>query len=173
MHILVAILGIVGAVSYYWFFIRRANDAASEVIDAAGRARGAYRRRSFKKKVEGSPITAIKDPRTAAVVMAVAVAGGDRHLSQAQEETLTRLMTDVLDIAETEEELVFAKWVVREIPDPNNISLRLGRLWTGSLDMNERRELVDLVTDVAGADGGLNHLQVEAIDRLKSRLAIE
>ena len=54
----------------------------------------------------------------------------------------------------------------------NNISMRLSRLWTSSLDMQERQELVNLVRTVAGADGGLSDIQREAIDRLRTRLAI-
>lgn len=74
MHILLAILGIVGAFSYYWFVMRDASKVVGEVVDAAGRARGAYRRDQFRKKADSSTINAIDDPRTGAAVMAVAVA---------------------------------------------------------------------------------------------------
>jgi hypothetical protein len=50
--------------------------------------------------------------------------------------------------------------------------MRLHRLWTSSLDMRERQELVDMVRSVAGAGGDLSDVQTEAVERLKTRLAI-
>ena len=172
MHIILAIAGIAAAFGYYWFAFRRTRDAVDDVVDMAGRARGAYKRRQFKNKVEASSLTAIGDPRTAAVVMAIAVASRDGHLGAEEEATLRDKMNSVLGVDNEDEEITFAKWVVQENQDPNNISLRLGKLWTGSLSMQERQDFVDLVSDVAQAGGHLSHLQVEAIDRLRSRLHI-
>jgi uncharacterized tellurite resistance protein B-like protein len=172
MHILLTILGVVGAFGYYWFVIRNASNAVGEIADAAGRARGAYRRNQFRKKADAATINAIDDPRTAAVVMAVAVASADGDMTPEQDAALNEAMTDILRVSDPVEEMTFAKWAVREISDPNNISMRLSRLWMSSLDTQERQELVDLVRTVAGADGGLSDIQREAIDRLRTRLAI-
>jgi uncharacterized tellurite resistance protein B-like protein len=138
----------------------------------AGKARGAYRRKQFRKKADASTISAIDDPRIAAVVMAVAVASCEGDMTAEQDATLTEAMADILRIDNPVEEMTFAKWAVRDIADPNNISMRLSRLWTGSLDMNERQQFVDIVTRVAEAGGELSHLQTEAIGRLKTRLVI-
>ncbi len=173
MHIVLAIVGLAAAFGYYWFNLRRAKDAVDDVVDVAGRAHGAFKRRQFRKKAESASLTAIGDPRTGAVVMAVAVASRDGHLGTEAESLLTQRMTSMLGIENPEEELIFAKWVARENPDPNNVSLRLGKLWTGQLTMDERKQLVDLVHDVAAAGGPLTHLQVEAVDRLQSRLHID
>ena len=170
MHILLTILGIVGAFSYYWFVIRNASDAVGEIADAAGRARGAYRRNQFRKKADASTISAIDDPRTAAVVMAVAVANCEGEMTPQQDAALKQAMSDVLGIGDPDEELTFAKWAVREVSDPNNISMRLSRVWTGSLNMGERRQLVDMISHVAGIRGALSHVQAEAIERLRTRL---
>ena len=129
MHIILAIAGIAAAFGYYWFAFRRTRDAVDDVVDMAGRARGAYKRRQFKNKVEASSLTAIGDPRTAAVVMAIAVASRDGHLGAEEEATLRDKMNSVLGVDNEDEEITFAKWVVQENQDPNNISLRLGKLW--------------------------------------------
>ncbi len=172
MHILLGVLGILGAIGYYWFVIRNASDAVGEIANAAGKARGAYRRNQFRKKADASTINAIDDPRLAAVVMAVAVASCEGDMSAEQDAVLREAMTDILGIDEPVEDLTFAKWAVRENTDPNNISMRLSRLWTGSLDMSERLQFVDMVTRVAQAGGEVSHVQTEAIGRLKTRLAI-
>lgn len=172
MHILLSVLGIVGAFGYYWFVIRNASNAVGEIADAAGRARGAYRRNQFRKKADAATISAIDDPRTAAVVMAVAVASADGDMTPEQDAALKDAMTKILRVSDPVEEMTFAKWAVREVADPNNISMRLGRLWTSSLTMRERQELVDMVRAVASAGGGLSDVQREAVDRLRTRLAI-
>ena len=172
MHVLLTILGIVGTISYYWFVIRNAGKAVGEIADTAGRVRGAYRRNQFRKKADASTISAIDDPRTAAVVMAVAIAGYESSMTREQDTALTDAMCDVLGIDEPEEELTFAKWVVREVSDPNNVSMRLQRLWTNALNRQERQEFVQMVRAVAGAGGEISPLQSEAIDRLRARLDI-
>jgi len=172
MHIVLTLLGVVGAFSYYWFVIRNASNAVGEIADAAGRARGAYRRNQFRKKADSATINAIDDPRTAAVVMAVAVASCEGDMTAEQDAALTDAMTNMLNVRDPVEEMTFAKWAVREVSDPNNISMRLHRLWTSSLDMRERQELIDMVRRVANAGGDLSVVQTEAVERLKTRLAI-
>ena len=172
MHVLLTILGIVGAFSYYWFVVRSAGETVGEIADAAGRAHGAYKRRQFRKRADASTISSIDDPRVAAIVMAAAVASCENDMTADQDTVLRQAMRNVLGIENIDEELTFAKWAVREVSDPNNISMRLHRLWTSSLNMDERQELVDLVSNVAAAGGGLSSVQTEAIERLKTRLAI-
>ncbi len=172
MHILLPLLGVLAGFGYWYFVLKNAGKAAGEIADIAGRAHGAYKRNQFRKKAEASVIDAIDDPRTAAVVMAVAVAGAEGPLSAAQDAALLDAMTAVLGIDKPEEELTFAKWAADHVVDPNNVSLRFTRLWTGALSMKERRDLVDLVQKVAAADGQLSAVQEEAIQRLESRLTI-
>jgi hypothetical protein len=104
--------------------------------------------------------------------MAVAIAGGQRGLNDAQTAELYRVMRDILQVDDPEEEFTFARWVAREVPDANSISLRLSTLWNGVLNLDERRQLVELVRDVASAGNKLTQLQADAIDRLKARLVL-
>ena len=172
MHILLPLLGVLAAFGYWYFVLKNAGKAVGEIADMAGRARGAYKRNQFRKKADASVIDAIDDPRTAAVVMAVAVGEAEGPLSARQEAALLAAMVSVLGIDKPEEELTFAKWAAAHVIDPNNVSLRFTRLWTGALAMDERNDLVDLVHAVAAADGAPSVIQKEAIQRLRTRLAI-
>ncbi|HSG94847.1 MAG TPA: hypothetical protein VLA28_04970 [Afifellaceae bacterium] len=172
MHILLPLLGVLAAFGYWYFALKNAGKAANEIVDMAGRARGAYKRSQFRKKADASVIDAITDPRTAAVVMAIVTGGTERPLSARQEAVLLSAMASVLGVEKPDEELTFAKWAAAHVVDPNNVSMRFSRLWTGALAMNERRDLVDLVHAVAAADGAPSAVQEEAIQRLKARLAI-
>ncbi len=170
MHILISVLGIAGAFGYYWFVFRRAGDAVGELVDSVGRARGAYRRNQFRRKAEESTIHAIDDPRTAAVVMAVAVAGPEGAMSAEQEEALKRAMIHVIGVEDPVEELIFAKWAAAEVNDPDLVSRQLSRLWRRALTVNERRQLADIVANVAAVGGDLSRRQAKAIRSLRARL---
>ena len=60
MHVILGILGVLGALVFWYYRIRVIGQAANEVVDAAGKMRGAYNRRKFRNKVEGSVLTTIK-----------------------------------------------------------------------------------------------------------------
>ena len=117
MHILISVLGAAGAIAYYWYVLRDAGNVIETVADAAGRARGGYRRRKFRRMAEASTIRAITDPRTAAVVIAVAVAGCEGDMTAEQDAILKRMMHEVLGVDDPVEELTFARWAVRGIGD--------------------------------------------------------
>jgi len=166
MNIVLYLLGVTVAAGCFWFMIRRTGIGTGENIGAA------IRRHMFRPVTAVTPISVIDDPRTAAVLMAVATAGGPFALSDAQVSELYRVMQNVLQVDYPEEELIFAQWAAQEVPDPNRISWRFSTLWNETLTLEERYELVDLVQTVASAGGSLNNLQVEAIERLRERLAL-
>ena len=172
MHIIFSVLGAAGAFAYYWYILRDAGDIVENVANAAGRARGNYRRNQFRKKAEASTIQAINDPRIAAIVMAVAIAGNNGELSGAQDDVLAGAMTDILRVDDPVSELVFAKWAVQSSGEPKSIIKQLRNLWLTTLTAEERRQFVDLVYRVASADGDVSAQQIRSIDYLRSALGI-
>lgn len=68
------ILGIIAAASHYFFVIKRAGNATNEAIDMAQKPRGKIRRNAFKKKADGSVLTAVDDAGTAAAIIMVKTA---------------------------------------------------------------------------------------------------
>ena len=171
MHILFSVLGAAGAFAYYWYVLRDAGDVVEKLADAAGKARGDYRRRQFRQKAEASTIHAIDDPRTAAIVMAVAVAGPTGELTDAQESVLNQAMTNVLNVRDPAAELIFAKWAVNNARDPMAIARQLRGLWAKSLTSAERVQLLEMIYHVAAAEDGISLEQARIIDRLRGWLA--
>ena len=172
MHILFSFLGAAGAFAYCWYVLRDAGDIVEDLADAAGRARGDYRRRQFRKRAEGSRIQAINDPRTAAIVMAVAVGSQERELTDAQDAALRREMTEILNVDDPEAELVFARWAVQDAPDPIAIARQLRGLWTKSLSASERLQLIELIYRVAAADDGITAEQRRVVEKLRAWLGV-
>ena len=172
MHFLLGILAVLGAAAFWWYRVKYISEAAGEAIDAAERVRGAYNRRKFRNKSQGSVLTAIDDPVTAAAAMMVSVASLEGPLSSACEDLIRKHLATVSSDHNVEEEFVFAKWVSENVVDPNNISLKLSGLWTKTLNIDERRELLSMVRQVASVDAEPSTIQLDAIARLADRLGV-
>ena len=172
MHVLLAVLGLLGAGACWWCRARYLAQAAAEVIDAAERARGFVRRRQFRKKAEASTISAIEDPRSAAVVLMVGIASSDGAMTEGSEREIRAAMRDLLALDRPEEELVFAKWATAGLADLNNLIARLAPLWTSRLTVQERLALYERVRRVAVADGPPDDLRLSALRKLRDRLGL-
>lgn len=172
MHILLALVGVLGAGAFWWYRVKHIGQAASEAVDVAERARGAWKRRQFRSKVDAATIDAIADPRTAAAVLLVALAGAEDGMNEAQEAMIREALRDAMAVDDPDDELTFAKWAAKDVIDPNNLTLRLSKLWTARLDRNERRAFADLARRVVEAGGGVSDTQRESLRRLEQRLAL-
>ena len=173
MHVLLAILGVLGALAFWWYRMKYISDAANEVIDTAERVRGAYRRRKFRNKSEGSVLTAIDDPVTAAAAIMVSVAQQEGPISSSTEDLIKKHIASIAGDHDVEEEFVFAKWVGENVVDPNNISMKLASVWTSTLNRDERQALLDMVRQVASSENEPSAIQLDAIERLSERLGLK
>ena len=172
MPILLAIIGVLGAGAFWRYRMKYLGQAAGEIVDAAERARGAYRRRQFRKKADAATIDAIADPRTAAVVFLVALSSADGPLTPAHEAAIRDAMTGVMSVEKPDEELVFAKWAAADVADLNALVSRLSKLWIARLDMPERQQLYDLASSIAALEEPPSDMQISALRRLKDRLGL-
>jgi uncharacterized tellurite resistance protein B-like protein len=139
--------------------------------DAAGKARGAYRRRQFKKKADAATLDAIDDPRVAAMVLFAGIATAAGPMSAAQESAIKDAGRDI-GVDDPEDELVFAQWAVADVADLNSLVTRLAKLWTARLDIAERAQLYGLATRIAELDGEPDPINVSALRRLHDRLGL-
>jgi hypothetical protein len=172
MPVLLAILGALGAAAFWYYRMRDVGNAAGEVIDAAQRVRGAYRRRLFRQKAESSPIEAVKDPAAAAVAMLISLASERGGLSLAAEEAIKAEMRHVMGLIAVDEIFTFSKWVAGHTTDPNILSLRFARLWTEDLQPSERVDIHEMAKRIVEVDGSPNDAQLSALRTLRERLGL-
>ena len=139
---------------------------------ASGRARGANRvagQPAFRGKADGATISAIEDPITGAAVMMAAVANLREPLDAAAATVIKDELREVTG-ADPTEAFEYAAWAIEHVPDPDNVSMRLTRMWNNALTPGERQQLVDMVTRVACMKGEPTPIQADAIVKLKARL---
>ena len=172
MPVILALLGILGAVGFWYWRMRMAGRAIGEIVDVAETARGAWNRRKFRQKVEGSAISAIEDPTTGAVTMLVALVYERGPVGDEAERLIKQAMRDAMGIADPVETFTFAKWAADQAMSANDVSQRLSKLWVDKLGLRERAEFLELAGRVIAADGSPSAEQIAAVAKLKERLKL-
>lgn len=170
MHIILGILGAIAAFSYWFFVLRNASNAANEVIDAAGRIRGQMKRNAFRKKVEGSPLTSVTDPATAAIVYLTKIAEARGLVSEAARNELLKIANDEMQVADGEELIPFSVWVCQNIVNYSDMLRVFKPLWLENLTIEQRADFVKMAVRISQIDGKSNNEQKLMIDDLRSRL---
>ena len=170
MHIL-AILGaiVAGAGIWYWRF-KAMRDVGSDVLDAAGRLRGAYRMHNFKKKAEGSVLASVDDPALGAAIFLFALANeaeGAAHLAGPE---IRRQLASIVPADKMDEFLAYAEWAARSVVDARDCVRRFKTLWREHLTIAEREELVGMAGAVAALAPARAHSQTLAIEALGTAL---
>jgi uncharacterized tellurite resistance protein B-like protein len=173
MHILLALVAIIGVIGVWYWRFKMAKQAADEITDAAGTVWGKWKRYKFRKKAESAPVEAVDDPAAAAVVMMIAVASAEHPLSQEAEAVIRDEITTTMGIADPTELFVFGKWVASHVEDANNVSLRYAKLWHRDLDRDQRLDLVRMVERAVASDGRASGRQIQQIAKLHERLGLK
>jgi hypothetical protein len=169
MHFLALLVTILAGAGFWFWRARQAADVVSEVGDAAGRLRGKVKRTMFRRKVEGSTLTGIEDPATAAAVLLVSIVEADRRLTPDDEARITTWLREVAEEDKPEEAVVFARWAVREVVDVNEVIRRLAPLFNARLAEPERRDFVEMAASLCGPPAQCP-AQAEAMRRLRAAL---
>jgi len=172
-HLSMAIIGIILAalagIGIWYYRVKMLHDAASDLADLAGRARGAYRMNRFKKKADGATLNAVDDPALAAAIFLYALANEDKASLHKAEPEVRRLMTPVV-VADLDELLSYAQWAARDVVDPRDIVRRFKPLWRASLTVGERQQLVGMAETIIAQGPKTEPGQVLTIDALRTAL---
>ena len=173
MPFLLLLLSAAAGAAFWWWRLKAMGEAASEIHDAAGKVIGKYKRNRFRKKVEGSPLTAVQDPVAAAVIMMMAVAQEEGPLDEAAEAAIRREAVETMGQANPTEVMIFAKWVAGNVVDANDVSYAYRKLWGDSLDEAQRRDLIAMVRRIASLKGGPSQTQRAKLEKLGERLGFQ
>lgn len=118
MPVLLAALGALPAAAFRYCRLRDMGHAAGEILDAAQRVRGGYRRKQFRKNTQSSAVEAVDDPATAVAMLIVASERG--ALSVAAAEAIKAEMKHVVGLTNIVETFAFAKGVAGHATGPEH-----------------------------------------------------
>ncbi len=173
MHILGIILGILAAAGVWYFRAQGAARGIESAVDAAGHLKGAYNRRKFRNKVEGSVLSNVQDPAEAAAVFLVVLAKEKGTMTSHVESLVSALLSDRAGLQgmALEEAMSFANWVSDEVADGHDVVRKFLPIWRSKLGTAERADLIDMANIVALDGYGAIPQQTELIRRLADGLA--
>lgn len=127
MHIVMAILGVLGTAAFIVWRIHIASQAARDLADLAGEAANLPRKMRFRSKAKRRAVETIDDPREAAAVLIFGVAACAGPVSEPSRAAMTQDMAQLFEISEAEatELAARAAWHVGGMIDPLNVVNRL------------------------------------------------
>jgi len=175
MHIVLAVLGLLGAAMFWYWRLKMAREAVGELASAADDVRLAIRRFGYLRKHKTHPADCVDDPRLAAAGIAAAVAGIDAPLSQAEIDRLTAEAGSVFGVrsAEAVDIASFGRWIAGQCQSPEDAVRRLTKVVRAQAGPEAGPDLVGMVEKVAGADGaGLGEREEDAIAAIRRGLGM-
>ncbi|WP_439632525.1 hypothetical protein [Glycocaulis sp.] len=127
MHIVMAILGVLGTAAFILWRIHIASQAARNLADLAGEAANLPRKMRFRSKANRRAVETIDDPREAAAVLIFGVAACAGPITEADRAAMTHDMARLFEISEADatELAARAAWHVGGMVDPLNAVNRL------------------------------------------------
>ncbi len=175
MHIVVAILAILGGLALWYYRVKAAREAGGEILDAANDVRLAARRLMYKRKHNTHPADSVDDARLAASGIAVAVATMDAPISQAEIVALTKAARETFDVSEREalDMVSFGRWVSDQCGTNDEAVRRLSKVVAKLAGAEAGPDLIRIVTEVAAADGGpLGEDEMDALETIRRTLGL-
>lgn len=171
MHIVVAIIGILGAAAFWWYRMQGIGQAASEVADVAGRVRGQFRRNAMRKKAAVAPVTAIDDPVVAAATIVMAIAAEDQLVTPEIEARVRKEIAPITDTEKLEEAMIYAKWATDQVADVQTVIDKAAAFLCERLSTDEKEQLVAMV-DAAAVKAERHPMYPKRIERLRQKLGL-
>lgn len=172
MHIVLAILVLLGGALFWWYRLKVLGEAAGDVIDSVGRARGYLRRRRIRLQAEHSPLTAIEDPILAAATLIFAIIAEDVLITDNHFEAVRGLILDISNPRKADEAMIYAKWAFSQIGDTPTVIEKISPFLRQQLSELEKYELIDMVEDAASAVSVSQHYG-QRVRKLKQRLGLQ
>lgn len=155
MHILLGLLGALGAAMVWYWRMKMAREAAGELVGAANDVRLAIRRFGYKRRHKTHPADCVDDARLAAAGIVAAIAGMDAPLSQREIDRLTAEAGAVFGVAPAEavDIAAFGRWVAGQCNSPEEAVRRLTRVVRDKAGVEAGPDLLAMAEAVSTADG--------------------
>ncbi|WP_448953777.1 tellurite resistance TerB family protein [Labrys neptuniae] len=164
---------VAGAVGLFWLLRRKARKPAAREHLRSVPAPVPLNRGSDSVRpqaLQRVSLREIEDPRLAAVILMIQLVRTNGLLTRAEREVILSRMADPLGIQDRERVYDIALQLTDSGRVFTPVAEDLAPLFLTRLDRAERKQLIDMLGEVANAYGEASDLQREAIVRLKRRL---
>lgn len=178
MHILLAIVGAVGAIAFFLWRVQMGVTAAKEIAREVGDPRQLVRRARWTRGAKRNPLESLTDPREAATVLMIAVgreaAGPYRGLlAEPMRETIEGEMTRefAMSAAAAGEMLAQMSFLMNETADVGPRLRPILRPIRERCSAEERGSLLAILRDLSRQAGGPTPIQTQLIAMIERLLS--
>ena len=166
MHIIALFVSVVGAIAFFVIRAGMAAQAGRELGNLAGDALGAARRAKFRRSSTTLPLTQIYDEREAVAALLVAITKSEGDLTDVQSKVIQRLVEERLGYDDGAEILAHARWLTADFVDPEHVVHRVKELLLRNCNEEQRKDIISMLTEVAGIGSVPSSIQVQLIQKL-------
>jgi uncharacterized tellurite resistance protein B-like protein len=172
MHILVAIVSVLGIIGVILWRLHMATEAAKGLAETASDARGLVRRWRWQRKLASNPLDLIQDPREAAVAMMVAVAQSDGAMTDRERQVIVTELVARIGATErqAEELLAHGRWLTRDVRDIDHCFDKLAPLIKRQCSPEQHRDVLEMLLSVASVEGRPGEIEGAALARVARAL---
>jgi uncharacterized tellurite resistance protein B-like protein len=172
MHILLAIVSIIGAAALLIMRLGTVARSSREIGDLAGDVMGAARRAKLRRSADASPLSTLDDPREAAVALMVAIAKTEGDLTEAQSRYIERMAVDRLGFQNGKEAIALGRWLCQGSIEPGHAIYRVIGLIGSQCDEEQKRDIISMMTEVSSIGSAPAPIQLQAIQKLNYDLGL-
>jgi uncharacterized tellurite resistance protein B-like protein len=172
MHILVAIVTILGIIGVMLWRLHMAAEAAKGLAQTASDAHGFFRHWRWQRKLARNPLDLVHDPREAAVAMMVAIAQSDGAITDREQQVIVAELVARIGATEqqAEELLAHGRWLTRDVRDIDYCLERLASLIKRQCSPEQIRDVLEMLYSVASVEGPPGESEKTALMRVSRTL---
>ena len=132
MHILIGLLTLLGGLAAWYLRLKAIGTAAKDIGNMAERAVNMPRKFAFARKASHTGLKTVEDPREAAAILLVLIAGGhqEQDLKDAQIDIIHSETSTAFELTDEEADalLTHAVWMVRDVDVPAGVMKRMAQI---------------------------------------------
>ena len=176
MHILIMIIGIITAISVWYWRLQMLSRAARDGKDMLDTATNLPRKLSFQRKAGKGGLRLVNDPREAAAIIMLEIARAGGEVSREQKAVITaRMMREFdLGVEDAEALITHAAWLTRQAPASDAVIRRMTDLIlkTPGIGPKEIVDLDEMLVAVSEAEGEPSKEQLVLLQAYRDRAGV-
>ncbi len=177
MHILIALIGIIGFIAAWYWRLKMLSGAARDGVDAAKTVANLPRKMAFQRKARKGGTQVVEDPREAAAIIMLEVAHARGPLTERQSAAIRAEIMQHFEFSEPEanELITQAGWLARDSGAPHVIVSRMAGFLQSDRHLGPK-ELVDMdgmLVAVSEAEGTPTRDQLDLISVFRNKTGLQ
>lgn len=173
MHVLIALLGILGAAAFWWYRMKTIHDAGREASDFVSTSAKRIKSSQQAHLASLKSVTQIDDPLTAAATLILSIVCEGQGVPKNVETKLRSVLRDLASTERVDAAITEAKRIQAKTSRTAEVIDLLGTKLHGWLEPIERSKLLEMLREVSMASSHRPAHISNHIVRVRDRLEVD